>query len=114
MMPGCGAPMPPWACGELMPSGVRALCDACGGKPDPCSCDEALRLRDLLAIASRGKVAIHAVKEDGYWSVERWEGGKLVKGDIGISTAAEVIDRVSKFIRRIELQVNVTGNGERS
>ncbi len=21
--------MPPWSCGELMPSGVRAMCDAC-------------------------------------------------------------------------------------
>lgn len=26
---GCGAAMPPWRCGELMPVGLVALCDRC-------------------------------------------------------------------------------------
>lgn len=28
---GCGTPMPPWKCGETMPSGVVAQCDRCAG-----------------------------------------------------------------------------------
>jgi len=31
---GCGAPMPPWVCGETMTSGVVAQCDACAGPND--------------------------------------------------------------------------------
>jgi hypothetical protein len=28
---GCGAPLAPWHCGELMPVGSVALCDRCAG-----------------------------------------------------------------------------------
>jgi hypothetical protein len=112
MMPGCGAPMPPWACGELMPSGVRALCDACGGKPDPCSCDEALALRAQLAAATAGTVALHVVKSDGFWTVERWRDGALVESYVGVATVADAMDRIGDWMRIPELQANLAGKGD--
>lgn len=83
---------------------------------EPCSCDESLALRDRLAIAARGTYALHVVKEAGYWTVERWRDGELVESYVGVATVAEALLRIGEWMRdqRNELQVNLTGNGDRT
>ena len=63
-----------------------------------CSCDESLALRDRLAIATRGMVALHVVKEDGYWTVERWRDGELVESYVGVPTVAEALERIGEWM----------------
>jgi len=77
---------------------------------EPCSCEEALTLREELARA-RG-AAVHMSKADGYWTIELWLGGDLQERYAGERNAFAALERAGGFIRRIELQVNVTGKAE--
>jgi len=52
-----------------------------------------------LASAARGTVALHVVKEHGYWTVERWSDGEMVESYVGASTVAEALDRIGDWMR---------------
>jgi hypothetical protein len=69
------------------------------GVPEACSCEEALRLRERLVAAARGTIAIHVVKEAGYWTIERWRDGALVESYVGVPTIAYALDRIGEWMR---------------
>jgi len=78
--------------------------------PEPCSCEQALSLRDELV--SLRQCAVYAKRANGYWTVELWLGGELLGAYVNEPRLQSAIDHASEFIRRIELQANVAGNGE--
>ncbi len=66
---------------------------------DPCSCEEALSLRAQLAQATAGTVALHVVKAEGFWTIERWRDGALVESYVGVPTVAEALERIGDWLR---------------
>jgi hypothetical protein len=66
---------------------------------EPCSCDEALALRAQLAQAAAGTIALHVVKAEGFWTIERWKDGALVESYVGVPTVAEALDRIGDWLR---------------
>lgn len=78
--------------------------------PEPCSCEQALSLRDELV--SLRQCAVYAKRTKGYWTVELWLCGELLGAYVNEPRLQSAIDHASEFIRRIELQANVAGNGE--
>lgn len=66
---------------------------------EPCSCDQALDLRAKLAQAAAGSLALHVVKADGVWTVERWRDGVLVESYVGVPSIADAMDRVGDWMR---------------
>lgn len=69
------------------------------GAAETCSCEESLSLRDLLAKADRGTLAIHVVKESGYWTVERWRDGAMVESYVGAPSVADALARIGDWLR---------------
>jgi hypothetical protein len=51
-------------------------------------------------MAARGTLAIHIVKEDGFWTVELWRDGEMRAADANVKTVAEALDRAGRFIGR--------------
>jgi quinol monooxygenase YgiN len=71
---------------------------------EPCSCEEALALRAQLMAATAGTVALHVVKSEGYWTVERWRDGALVESYVGAPNIAEALVRIGDWMRATENQ----------
>jgi len=85
--------------GQTMGEIADRLTELAREEVERCACDEALALRDRLAIAARGTYALHVVKEDGYWTVERWRDGELVESYVGVPTVAEALERIGEWMR---------------
>lgn len=81
---GCGDKIPPWVCGELMPSGVTAMCDACYDTTEP----------------RAATIGLHVYKIDGYWTVERLRNGEVVEACVGALTIADALERIGDWMRR--------------